>query len=67
MMQKVVIVTDSLACLTKELVEQYGIRVVPLNIHFNGKVYKDWVDITPDQAYELFLNCLLYTSPSPRD
>jgi len=53
--QKVVIVTDSLACLTRELVERYGIRIVPLNIHFNGKVYKDWVDITPTEAYELFL------------
>jgi len=53
--QRVAIVTDSLACLTRELVEQYGIRIVPLNIHFNGKVYKDWVDITPTEAYELFL------------
>jgi DegV family protein with EDD domain len=55
MMQKVAVVTDSLACLTKELVERYRIKIVPLNIHFNGKIYKDWVDITPKQAYELFL------------
>jgi len=54
-MQKVAVVTDSLACLTKELVERYRIRIVPLNIHFAGKIYKDWVDITPSQAYELFL------------
>ncbi len=53
-MQKVTVVTDSLACLTKELVEKYGIKIVPLNIHFNGKIFKDWVDITPKQAYELF-------------
>jgi len=69
-MQKVVIVTDSLACLTKELVERYGIRIVPLNIHFNGKVYKDWVDITPDQAYELFLKAPQSwgsSAPSPMD
>jgi len=70
MSQKVAIVTDSLACLTKELVEQYGIKVVPLNIHFNGKVYKDWVDITPDQAYELFLKAPQSwgtSAPSPED
>jgi len=70
MMQKVLIVTDSLACLTKELVEQYGIRIVPLNIHFNGKVYKDWVDITPDEAYELFLKAPQSwgsSAPSPAD
>jgi DegV family protein with EDD domain len=58
MAEKVAIVTDSVACLTRELVEQYGISVVPLNIHSNGKVYKDWVDITPDEAYELFLKDL---------
>jgi DegV family protein with EDD domain len=70
MMQKVLIVTDSLACLTKELVERYGIRIVPLNIHFNGKVYKDWVDITPDEAYELFLKAPQSwgsSAPSPAD
>ena len=55
MMQKVAIVTDSIACLPRELVEQYGIGIVPLNFYFGDKVYKDWVDITPTQAYELFL------------
>jgi len=52
---KVAIVTDSIACLTRELVEQYGIWIVPINFYFGDKVYKDWVDITPDEAYELFL------------
>ncbi len=54
-MKKVAIVTDSTSCLTRELVEQYGIRIAPINLYFGGKVYKDWVDITPDEAYELFL------------
>jgi len=69
-MQKVAVVTDSLACLTKELVEKYRIRIVPLNIHFNGKIYKDWVDITPKQAYELFLKAPESwgsSAPSPGD
>jgi len=69
-MQKVAVVTDSLACLTKELVERYRIRIVPLNIHFNGKIYKDWVDITPKQAYELFLKApgsWGSSAPSPGD
>ncbi len=26
-----------------------------MNFYANGKVYKDWVDVTPSQAYELFL------------
>ena len=70
MANKVAIVTDSLACLTRELVEEYEIGVVPLNIHFEGKVYKDWVDITPSQSYELFLknpDSWGSSAPSPED
>ena len=54
-MQKVAIVTDSIACLTRELVEQYGIKIAPLPFYVGDKVYRDWVDITPSQAYEFFL------------
>ena len=54
-MSKVAIVTDSTACLTKEMAAQYGIEVVPLTFYSGGKVYKDWVDVTPDEAYKLFL------------
>jgi len=54
-MERVAIITDSISCLTREHVEQYGIGIVPLNFFFRGKVYKDWVDITPTEAYELFL------------
>jgi len=70
MANKVAIITDSLACLTRELVEEYEIGVVPLNIHFEGKVYKDWVDITPSQSYELFLkkpDSWGSSAPSPED
>ena len=55
MTQTVAIVTDSVACLTKELVAQYGIRILPINFYLDGQTYKDWVDITPSEAYELFL------------
>ena len=55
MTSKVAIVTDSIACLTRELVEQYRIGIVPISIYFHDKVYQDWVDITPNEAYELFL------------
>jgi len=36
-------------------VEQYGIRILPISFYSGGKVYKDWVDITPSEAYQLFL------------
>lgn len=69
-MPKVAIVTDSLACLTKELVEQYEIRIVPLSFYVGDKIYKDWVDVTPSQAYELFLKdpeSWRSSAPSPVD
>ena len=50
--------------------EQYGIRVVPLSFYFGDKIYKDWVDITPSQAYELFLKdpeAWFSSAPSPMD
>jgi len=37
------------------LVEQYGIEIIPINFYAGGKLYKDWVDITPSESYELFL------------
>ena len=55
MAKKVAVITDSIACLTKELVEQYGIRIAPITLYFENKAYRDWVDITPDEAYKLFL------------
>ncbi len=35
--------------------KEYGIQVVPLNFYAGGKLYRDGVDVTPTQAYELFL------------
>jgi DegV family protein with EDD domain len=54
-LSKVAIVTDSVACLPRELVEKYGIDILPVNLYFGDKLYRDWVDITPSEAYELFL------------
>jgi DegV family protein with EDD domain len=55
MAQKVAIVTDSIACLTRELVKKHKITIAPLPIRFRDKLYLDWVDVTPSQAYQLFL------------
>jgi len=64
-MQKVAIVTDSIANLTRELVEQYGIVIAPISICFRDKVYRDWVDITPTEAYELVLQDPEHFTTSP--
>ena len=51
-MSKIAIVTDSSVSPTEELAEKYQVEVVPVNILFEGKVYRDWVDLTPTQAYQ---------------
>lgn len=69
-MGKVGVITDSIACLPSGLVEQYGINIVPYSFSIDGQSYRDWVDITPSRAYELFLADpeSFYTSPaSPAD
>lgn len=52
-MSKIRIVTDSTADLNQELVEQYGIRVVPLEVLVEGTAYKDKIDITNDEFYKV--------------
>ncbi len=55
MANRVAIVTDSISCLPKELIEIYGIEIVLIRLLVQGKVYRDSVDITPSEAYELLL------------
>ncbi|MBR3844196.1 MAG: DegV family protein [Clostridia bacterium] len=51
MERKVIISTDSTADLTPQLIEQYNIQVAPLGIEMGGKLYRDGLDITPDDLY----------------
>jgi DegV family protein with EDD domain len=50
------IITDSTNCLPAELIRQYGICVVPVGLVMEGKVYKDLVDITPEQFWKIFMD-----------
>jgi DegV family protein with EDD domain len=52
-MNRVAIIADSIACLPRDMVEQYDIEIVSPNIYVNGQVYRDWVDISPSEAYQL--------------
>ena len=45
------IVTDSTADLTKEQQQAAGITVVPLNVHFGDQVFRDHMDLTPDEFF----------------
>ena len=51
---KVVITADITCDLNKKLEDQYQVKVMPLHIVIGGKTYEDWVDITPEQLYEIF-------------
>ena len=51
-MARTAIIADSVACITNEHTERYKIAMVPVNIFFEGRVYRDWVDVSPTQAYE---------------
>ena len=52
---KVAIVTDSICCLPREMVEQYKITIVPISILIGEKIYRDGIDLTADEAYQFFL------------
>lgn len=50
---KIKISTDSTADIPKELCEQWNIRVLPLSILHEGKEYRDGIDITPQEFYQI--------------
>jgi DegV family protein with EDD domain len=52
-MNKVTIVTDSVASLPADKFSQYGLQILPINISFMGKIYRDGVDLTAAQAYQM--------------
>ena len=52
-MSKLIITSDSTCDLSKELLEQYDIKIVPLYINVDGKEFKDGVDITTSEMYKL--------------
>jgi DegV family protein with EDD domain len=49
----IAVVTDSTSDIPKGLAKQYGISVVPLSVIHEGVVYRDGIDITPEQFYPM--------------
>jgi DegV family protein with EDD domain len=52
-MRKVAVVVDSTCCLPPEVVEKYDICVVPLEIVYENKSYRDGIDISPNEVYKI--------------
>jgi DegV family protein with EDD domain len=51
-MPNVAIVTDSVADLPPQVAEELGITVVPLVVRFGTDLYRDGLDLSPNQFYE---------------
>lgn len=68
-MKKVAIVTDTTACIPQEQVEKYDIEIVPVQLIFEDKTYRDGIDISPTEFYALLrqANKLPTTSASSPD
>jgi DegV family protein with EDD domain len=52
-MQKVAIVSDSVCSLPLEMLGKYHINIVPIEIIYEGKSYRDGIDITPNEVYKM--------------
>ena len=50
------IMADSTCDLTQEIIERYDIGIAPLTVTIDNKEYKDKVDITPDEFFEMLKN-----------
>lgn len=48
------LVTDSNAQLPSELIERYGVEVVPITVVIDGEAYAEGVDLTADDFYARF-------------
>jgi DegV family protein with EDD domain len=46
------IITDSTSDIPQDLAEELGIRVVPVYVRFNDKIYRDGVDIKNEEFYK---------------
>jgi DegV family protein with EDD domain len=65
-MAEVKIVADSSVCLPRELIEKYGILLVPEKIIFGNKIYRDGMDLDPRDQRAIkeadSIICILVTS-----
>ena len=73
-MSRVAFVTDTTCNLPDELVQQYGITVVPIYVTFGTESYKDYVEMPPDEFYRRLgefkaagLGMPKTSQPSPED
>ncbi len=64
------IITDSTSDIPQDMAEELGIRVVPIYVRFDDKIYRDGVDIQSDEFYEMLATSPRHpatSQPTPED
>lgn len=51
-MRKIILLTESTCDLSNDLIEQYGIKTIPLFVNFNEETYLDGVNINAKELYQ---------------
>ena len=51
MKNRVAVVTDTTACIPQDMASEHGIELVPIELRFGDRVYRDGIDITPAEFY----------------
>jgi DegV family protein with EDD domain len=64
-MANVGIMTDTIACLPPEVVEHYGIKLLPVSYNMDGTDYRDGIDLTPDEFWKRFPAMKEFTTGAP--
>lgn len=62
---RVHLVSDSTCDLLPSFVRREGIHIVPLSVVFGTTVYKDGVDLLPDEFYQMLEGGAIFPSTSP--
>ena len=68
-MSKVALVTDTIACLPPDIVQEFNITVVPVVLIIDGKPHRDMIDISNDEFWRRFdsMQSFSTSAPSPGD
>ena len=53
-MEKLAVVTDSVACIPQELAAKYNVHIIPAgSIYFDGKIFRDLIELDHTNVYKL--------------
>ena len=51
-MSKVAVITEALRACPRDRAEGLNIKVIPVIVHYRGKSYRDWIELSISQAYQ---------------